>query len=213
MIKNYLTIALRSMMRNKAYSAINIFGLAVGLSCCLLLALYIQDEVSYDRHHRDIDQLYQVTSIMGDESENKVMRTTSGPIVWGIKDELPEIAQVTRLVNPPGVAQNLIRYRDLAERRFKEIGVRKVMGATVTQILGMMSGEFVRLVFIAFFLAAPLAWFVINRWQEDFAFKAPLGAGIFVYAGLSTLFIAVLTVSFESIKAASRNPVHALRNE
>jgi putative ABC transport system permease protein len=112
MIRNYFTIAFRSMMRNRVYSLINILGLSVGVACCLLLTLYIQDEMSYDQHHDDLDYLYQVTSIMGDPSENRVMRTTSGPIVWGIKDELPEIETVTRLVNPPGVSQNLIRYED-----------------------------------------------------------------------------------------------------
>lgn len=110
MIKNYITIAFRSMLRSKAYSFINIFGLSVGVACCLMLALYIQDEARYDRHHKDIDQLYRVTSIMGENTEG--MRTTSAPIVWGIKDELPEIEKVTRLVNPPGVAQNLIKYED-----------------------------------------------------------------------------------------------------
>lgn len=117
MIRNYFIIAVRSLMRNKTYSIINIAGLSVGLACCLLLSLYILDEAAYDRHHRDLDNLYQVTSIIGDVSENKVMRTTSGPIVWGVKDELPEIEQVTRLVNPPGVGQNLIRYKD---RQFYE---------------------------------------------------------------------------------------------
>ncbi len=117
MIRNYFILALRSMLRNRVYSIINIVGLSVGVACCLLLALYIKDEASFDQHHRDLDRLYQVTSIMGEESENHIMRTTSAPIVWGIKDELPEIEQVTRLVNPPGVAQNLIRYED---RQFYE---------------------------------------------------------------------------------------------
>ena len=102
MFKNYFTIAVRNMMRNKAYSIINIAGLSVGIACCLMLALYIQDEANFDRHHKDAERIYRVTSIMGDPSENKVMRTTSAPIVWGIKDELPEIETVTRLVNPPG---------------------------------------------------------------------------------------------------------------
>ncbi len=100
------------MARDKAYSFINIFGLTVGLMCCLLLALYIQDEMTYDKHHKDVDNIYRVTSIMGEKADNKIMRTTSAPIVWGIKDEIPEIDVVTRLVNPPGVSQNLIRYED-----------------------------------------------------------------------------------------------------
>ncbi|WP_276374962.1 ABC transporter permease [Chryseolinea sp. H1M3-3] len=100
------------MARDKAYSFINIFGLTVGLMCCLLLALYIQDEMTYDKHHKDVDNLYRVTSIMGEKADHRIMRTTSAPIVWGIKDEIPEIDAVTRLVNPPGVSQNLIRYED-----------------------------------------------------------------------------------------------------
>jgi putative ABC transport system permease protein len=111
MIRNYLTIALRGMMRDKAYTIINILGLSIGVACCLFLALYIQDETSYDRHHRDVDNVYLITSIMG-ENADKTMYTTSPPIAWGIKDELPEIETVARLVNPPGVGQNLIRYED-----------------------------------------------------------------------------------------------------
>ena len=113
MIKNYIIIALRNIMRNKVYSIINVLGLSVSVACCLLLALYIQDEASYDQHHRDVDDIYQVTSIITmADGEERVMRSSSAPIVWGIKDELPEIKTVTRLVNPPGVSQNLIRYKD-----------------------------------------------------------------------------------------------------
>jgi putative ABC transport system permease protein len=111
MIRSYLTIALRSIMRNKAYSLINILGLSVGIACCLMLALYIQDEASYDKHHRDVSNIYRVNSVMGENGEH-VMRTTSAPIVWGIKGELPEIETVTRMVNPPGVSQNLIQFED-----------------------------------------------------------------------------------------------------
>jgi putative ABC transport system permease protein len=112
MLKNYIKIAFRYMARDKAYSVINIVGLSVGVTCCLLLALYIQDEMSFDKHHKDVENIYRVTSIMGEKFDNSVMRTTSAPIVWGIKDEIPEIDVVTRLVNPPGVSQNLIRYED-----------------------------------------------------------------------------------------------------
>src|SRR5688572_20059702 len=89
MLRNYIKIALRNMSRDKAYSFINIFGLSVGVTCCLLLALYIQDEMTYDKHHKDADNIYRVTSIMGEKFDNRVMRNTSAPIVWGIKDEIP----------------------------------------------------------------------------------------------------------------------------
>jgi putative ABC transport system permease protein len=112
MIRNYIKIALRSMTRNKAYSFINIAGLSVGVACCLILALYIQDEVSFDRHHKNLDDLYRLTThFSGDRGINDLV-TSSAPIAWGVKDEVPEIEVVTRLVNPPGVTQNLIRYED-----------------------------------------------------------------------------------------------------
>ena len=101
----------------------------------------------------------------------------------------------------------------MAERRFKEIGVRKVMGASVGQIMSMMSSEFVRLVTIAFFIAVPLSWLAIQQWLNNFAYKVPVGAGVFIIAGISALFIAIVTVSFQSFRAATTNPVHSLRNE
>ncbi len=101
----------------------------------------------------------------------------------------------------------------MAERRFKEIGVRKVLGASVTQIVGLMSIEFVKLVLVAFAISVPLAWYGMNKWLEGFAYKISVNAMVFVYAGAAALAIALLTVSFESIKAAMGNPVDSLRNE
>jgi putative ABC transport system permease protein len=101
----------------------------------------------------------------------------------------------------------------MAERRFKEIGVRKVMGANVNQIIGLMSKEFVKLILIAFVMAVPLAWYAMDKWLEGFAYKTTIDVMIFVYAGLGALTIALITVSFESIKAATVNPVTSLRSE
>jgi putative ABC transport system permease protein len=101
----------------------------------------------------------------------------------------------------------------MAERRFKEIGIRKVMGASLTQIAAMMSREFVKLVAIAFLLAAPLTWYAMTRWLETFAYHDPVNPWVFAIAGSTALAIALATVSFESLKAASANPVNSLRNE
>ena len=101
----------------------------------------------------------------------------------------------------------------MTERRFKEIGVRKVMGASIAQILSMMSKEFMKLVLIAFVIAAPLAWYTMSQWLEGFAYKVTLDVSIFMYAGLIAFIIALVTVSFQSIRAASTNPVRALRDE
>ena len=101
----------------------------------------------------------------------------------------------------------------MAERRLKEIGVRKVMGASVMQIMGMMSREFVKLVLIAIVIATPAAWYAMDTWQQSFEYKAPLDIFIFSYAGIAAIVIALLTISYESLKAANTNPARTLRNE
>ena len=101
----------------------------------------------------------------------------------------------------------------MAERRFKEIGVRKVMGASVNEIMAMMSSEFIRLVLVAFIIAVPVSLYGIQQWLENFAYKTPINISIFILAGASALLIAVITVSFQSFKAASVNPVKSLRTE
>jgi putative ABC transport system permease protein len=98
-------------------------------------------------------------------------------------------------------------------RRTKEIGIRKVMGASVTGIVAALSKEFIRLVAIAFSIAAPVAGWMMNRWLQDFAYRVPLGWWIFALSGVLALGIAFLTVSLVSIRAARANPVNSLRSE
>ena len=118
------------MMRNKAYTFINIAGLSVGVACCLILALYIQDEMSYDKHHQDGNRIYRVTTGISFEDFAPFPRT-SPPIVWGIKDEIPEFEVVTRIVNPPGASRNLIRYEN--NQFYEEGGF--VADSTITELL------------------------------------------------------------------------------
>jgi len=99
------------------------------------------------------------------------------------------------------------------KRRIKEIGIRKVNGANVSEILLMLNMDFVKWVIIAFVIATPIAWFVMHKWLESFAYKTELSWWIFALAGLLALVIALLTVSWQSWRAATRNPVEALRNE
>ncbi len=100
-----------------------------------------------------------------------------------------------------------------AQNRRKEIGVRKVNGAQITQIISLLNVNFVKWVIVAFFIATPVAWFATNKWLENFAYKIHLTWIIFALAGLLTLGIALLTVSFQSWKAATKNPVDSLRYE
>ncbi|HXB29572.1 MAG TPA: FtsX-like permease family protein, partial [Puia sp.] len=100
-----------------------------------------------------------------------------------------------------------------AERRKKEIGVRKVLGASVQTVVGLLSREFLKLVTIATLIAFPIAWLAMNKWLQDFAYRISMGWWIFFIAGVSALAIALLTVSFQAVKAAIANPVKALRSE
>lgn len=97
--------------------------------------------------------------------------------------------------------------------RSKEIGVRKVNGARVSEILVMLNRQFVLLVVLAFVFASPLAWYAMNRWLESFAYKTDLSWWVFALSGILVLSIALLTASFQSYKAATKNPVESLRYE
>ncbi|HEX7844510.1 MAG TPA: ABC transporter permease [Chitinophagaceae bacterium] len=101
----------------------------------------------------------------------------------------------------------------MAEQRTKEIGVRKVLGATVGNITAMLSKDFLKLVIISAVVAFPLAWWFMHKWLQDFAFRVNIGWWIFLLAAMIALFIALITVSFQAIKAALANPVKSLRTE
>jgi len=110
MLKNYFKIALRNMLRNKVYSLINILGLSIGVACCLLLALYIQEEYSVDKHHARVEDVYRITTSFKNINNFRESATCSPPIAMAMKDEIPEVEVAARLLNPPGVSQNLIKY-------------------------------------------------------------------------------------------------------
>ena len=100
-----------------------------------------------------------------------------------------------------------------AQQRTKEIGIRKVLGATVADIVQMLSSDFIKLVLIATIIAIPIGWIAMNKWLQDFAYRINMEWWIFAVAGLTALFIALMTVSFQAIKAAMANPVESLRTE
>jgi len=97
--------------------------------------------------------------------------------------------------------------------RRKEIGIRKVMGASVPQIVSILSKDFMRLVIIAFVIAAPLAWWATFKWLEDFAYRTAVSWWLFVVSGIVMVMIALLTLSVQTIRSAIANPVKSLRTE
>lgn len=101
----------------------------------------------------------------------------------------------------------------MVKNRTKEIGIRKVNGAKVSEIMTMLNKDFIKWVVIAFVIACPIAWYAMHKWLENYAYKTTLSWWVFALAGMLALGIAILTVSFQSWKAATRNPVEALRYE
>ncbi len=100
-----------------------------------------------------------------------------------------------------------------AQQRIKEIGIRKVLGASVFGVTRLLSSEFLKLVLLSVAVSIPIAWYTMNEWLQNFAYHVELSAWMFVVSGLVAVFIALFTVSFQSIRAALANPVNSLRNE
>src|SRR5690606_4707399 len=100
-----------------------------------------------------------------------------------------------------------------ARQKAKEIGIRKVLGASVTNVVLLLSGDFVKLVLIAIIIASPIAWWAMNTWLTDFAYRINIQWWMFLVAGLMALLIAIITVSWQAIRAAIANPVDSLRDE
>jgi ABC-type antimicrobial peptide transport system permease subunit len=101
----------------------------------------------------------------------------------------------------------------MAENRIKEIGVRKVLGASVTSITTLLSKDFLKLVIISFLIAAPVAWWAMNSWLQSYTYRINIQLWVFVLAGILSVIIAIITVSYQAIKAANANPVKSLRSE
>lgn len=112
MLSNYVKIAIRQLLKNKTFSLINIFGLSVGVACCVLLTIFIEDEFSYEKHFTDYDRVYRITTRFQSDTENMTFPATSPPIAPGLGDLLPEVELATRSVMPPNISQHLIVYKD-----------------------------------------------------------------------------------------------------
>ena len=185
MIKNYLITALRTLRRNKLFA--------------LIIYLNVQYDFSFEQFRKDKDSIYRIvtlTSFSGTEQHmSSLLRWATG---------------LTIFISCLGLLGLVIYATNL---RTKEIGVRKVLGASVTQIVSLLSKDFVKLVCIAYVVAVPLAWYGTHRWIEDFAYRTTISWWIYALSGLIMLVIALLTLSIQAVRAASANPVESLRAE
>src|SRR5690349_19051455 len=112
MLSNYIKIAVRQLMKNKIFSFINIFGLSVGVACCVLLTIFIQDEFAYEKHFADHERVYRMYTTFLKDGNSESFPRTSPPIATALGDLLPEVEVASRSVAPPDVTQHLVRYKD-----------------------------------------------------------------------------------------------------
>nr|WP_285897982.1 FtsX-like permease family protein [Antarcticibacterium sp. W02-3] len=101
----------------------------------------------------------------------------------------------------------------IIKQRTREIGIRKLLGANLKTITTLIGRDFLLLVFLATLISIPISWWAVNQWLQDFAYKASLDWWIYASAGIIVLIIAIVTVSFQTVKAAMQNPVDSLRTE
>jgi ABC-type antimicrobial peptide transport system permease subunit len=184
MLRNYLKTAFRNLWKNKSYGFLNVFGLAVGIACAALIFLWVEDELNYNSYN-------QREMLIG---------------------KLSRIFALLAIVITCLGLFGLSAYT--AERRTKEIGIRKVLGASVSGITGLLSKDFLKLVILSSIISFPLAWWIINKWfLEDYEYRIQINWWVFIVAGILAIGIALLTISFQAIKAALANPVKSLRTE
>jgi len=292
MLKSYFKIAYQNFLKYKIYSSINILGFAIGLAAFILMALYVQYELSYDTYHEKGDRIYRVVrnKPSGESGEPVKTAVTPTPLAPLLRNELPEIVSATRIIKTTNVLityqknyylEEKVHWSDTetfdmftipfltgnpetalndpysillsesaakkyfgnekkmvtlfsafavlativaclglfglatfaAERRMKEISVRKVLGASAPDIFVLLSKEFLRWVALANIIAWPVAYYFTRQWLNDFAYRVDIVWWMFAFPGAIALLIALATVSGQAIKSAYRNPVESLRDE
>jgi putative ABC transport system permease protein len=112
MIRNYLKIAWRNLMKNKVFSFINVFGLSIGLTCCMLITLYINHETSYDNYHKNIGNLYQLGTTFVKDGKDDRTPNTPAPMAFAMKQEFPEIEETARIMALFADDKTLLQYRE-----------------------------------------------------------------------------------------------------
>jgi ABC-type antimicrobial peptide transport system permease subunit len=195
MLRNFFTVAFRNLFKHKVFSFINIFGVALGIAASLLIVQYARVELSYDRFEPHAGQIYRLQL---DRYNNGKLST------FGLFAGLAIFVSCMGLL---GLAAFV------TSQRTKEIGIRKIVGASLSRILLLLTRDFMKPLVIAFLLAIPLTWWLLRQWLDNFAFRMHIDAWIFILPILLVLLIALLAVSSQTLRAASANPANSLRSE
>lgn len=184
MWQNHLKITLRTLWNNKLYTFINMMGLGISMAVVILIAVYVSFELSFDNSQYKKDiQLSRIFAIFGGLS---IFISCLG--LFGLSSFL-------------------------IQQRTKEIGIRKILGASLRNLFALLTKNYMRLVVFASIIATPIAYLGIKKWLEDYAFRIELSWWFFVVPILVLLVIAIATIGYKIIKTAKANPVEALRYE
>lgn len=313
MIENYLKTAWRNIAKNRFSSVINVGGLAAGMTVAILISLWIFDELSFDKYHKNYDRVAWVMQHVTNNGEVQTVPVVPYPLANELRQNYgsdfknvamaggrgehilasgnkkltkegvffePKITEMLTLKmvkgtwnglqDPPAISARAAlekmeavfkkfnpsqpfdyQFADeeyaqkfgneervgklagffavlaifisclglfgmasfIAEQRTKEIGIRKVLGASVFNLWRLLSKEFVILVVLALLIGIPLAWYFMNNWLENYKYRTEISWWILAAAACGALIITILTVSFQAIKPAIANPVKSLRIE
>ncbi len=185
MLRNYLTVAIRNLMRHKTYSVINTLGLSVGMACGILILLFIQDEFKHASYHPNGHRIFKVWREIKHPAGKSVFKEWhEGKIALAMRDQFPKI-QVVGRANASHFTEQWIRVAHKMRREFFVI----------------VDSEFL------------VVYYTMNAWLQDFVYRIQLGIWPFLLGGVLSLVIALMTVSSQTIRAAISNPVDALRYE
>jgi ABC-type antimicrobial peptide transport system permease subunit len=185
MLKNYFIVTWRSITRNKLYSAINIIGLATGMAACIVILVLLIACINF---------MNLSTARSAERGKEVGIRKSIGALRYQLG---VQFLGETVLLSLIAIV----------------IALRKILGASVKDVVFLLSKHFIGLVLMGNLIAWPLAWLALHRWIQSYAYRVAISWWVFVLAGMAALLIALATVSFLTIKAATDNPVKSLRTE
>ncbi len=229
MFKNYLKIAYRNIKKHKGYSLINVAGLAIGMACCILILLFVFDELSYDKFHENHDRIYRVTRKW--LNEDGVVNLHLGHVAPSIgpllENDFPEILHAVRMIRIERllVGNNFATYLLMSENHDINRLKSQLQPLTDIHLHSHLDSEieansdimyvyvFSIIAFFVLLIAWPVAYLVMSPWLQNFAYRSGIVLGTFLLAGGLAWVIAFLTVSYQVIKTSLADPVKALKYE